>query len=698
MTRSLRPDICIILLAVTAASCAPADSDRATRLRRSYLEIVSAEDARASSGTALRVLTTYGTSNERFLRRAAIRGLGRLEDPGHAGYIERALSDPAPEVRATAAWALAQAYVRVDGAPAVNPIVARIAIERDSTVRAALAESLGRLTLDAAQARRAAAALVEMSYGESGQDASGPVMEGVAIGLDALVRSSGGAIVTGSVSRRLEDLRLYEDGIRGRDHQHRVRAIAISALARAGLIDQQRIRLALRDESPIVRAAAARVIGTLDPAWHSEALRMTMFSQSYHAQIEGVRFILGQPRSEAMCSYLMEGARVPPPGVTVPVGLRVLAIDGLSQPCPDLGAQRDLLSRAAAPEEIDSVNWQPAAHALVALAAIDPSMATERLAAYAEHENPFVRGYAARAATLSGAGEALRMLLGDPVPNVRTEALRGLVRLEGRGADRAAIEQLQSGDPQLVMTAANALADTDLPEAGEALVESLERFSSTRRETFRDARRALLERLHQLGDERFTERLTPYLSDFDALVAADVAELLESWNGRPFFPTPLAPARLALPTIEDLDEMASSTVVLHMRGLGEVHIELHPFVSTTNTWRFFRQARDGYFDGLTFHRWSPNFVIQGGSPNANEYFGDGPFSRDEVGMHHWRGTVGISTRGHDTGDGQIFVNLLDNTRLDHQYTIVGTVVAGLDVVDRVNEGSVIERAEVRATP
>ena len=144
--------------------------------------------------------------------------------------------------------------------------------------------------------------------------------------------------------------------------------------------------------------------------------------------------------------------------------------------------------------------------------------------------------------------------------------------------------------------------------------------------------------------------------------------------------------------------MASSTVVLHMRGLGEVHIELHPFVSTTNTWRFFRQAREGYFDGLTFHRWSPNFVIQGGSPNANEYFGDGPFSRDEVGMHHWRGTVGISTRGHDTGDGQIFVNLLDNTRLDHQYTIVGTVVAGLDVVDRVNEGSVIERAEVRATP
>ena len=50
---------------------------------------------------------------------------------------------------------------------------------------------------------------------------------------------------------------------------------------------------------------------------------------------------------------------------------------------------------------------------------------------------------------------------------------------------------------------------------------------------------------------------------------------------------------------------------------------------------------------------------------------------------------------HDTGDGQIFVNLMDNPRLDHQYTIIGTVTEGLEVVDLVNEGDIIERAEVR---
>jgi cyclophilin family peptidyl-prolyl cis-trans isomerase len=107
------------------------------------------------------------------------------------------------------------------------------------------------------------------------------------------------------------------------------------------------------------------------------------------------------------------------------------------------------------------------------------------------------------------------------------------------------------------------------------------------------------------------------------------------------------------------------------------------------------RAREGYYDGLTFHRVVPNFVIQGGSPGANEYMGDGPFMRDEVGLlSHRRGTVGISTRGRDTGDAQIFVNLVDLPRLDHTYTVFAEVIEGMDVVDAILEGDVIERVEV----
>ena len=107
-------------------------------------------------------------------------------------------------------------------------------------------------------------------------------------------------------------------------------------------------------------------------------------------------------------------------------------------------------------------------------------------------------------------------------------------------------------------------------------------------------------------------------------------------------------------------------------------------------------AREGRFDGLTWHRVVPNFVVQGGSPAANEYAGHGAFTRDEVGLvGHWAGTLGISTRGRDTGDGQPFFNLVDNLRLDHDYTVFGFVVEGLEAVGRVRAGDVIESIRLR---
>ena len=61
---------------------------------------------------------------------------------------------------------------------------------------------------------------------------------------------------------------------------------------------------------------------------------------------------------------------------------------------------------------------------------------------------------------------------------------------------------------------------------------------------------------------------------------------------------------------------------------------------------------------------------------------------------HLRGTVGISTRGRDTGDAQIFVNMVDSPRLNHTYTVFGSVTAGMDVVDGILEGDVIQRVEL----
>ena len=107
-------------------------------------------------------------------------------------------------------------------------------------------------------------------------------------------------------------------------------------------------------------------------------------------------------------------------------------------------------------------------------------------------------------------------------------------------------------------------------------------------------------------------------------------------------------------------------------------------------------AQRGYYDGLTFHRIVSNFVVQGGSPGANEYVGDTRFMRDEAGLQsHSRGAVGISTRGYDTGDAQLFIDLVDVPRLDHDYTVFARVIAGMDVVDEFLEGVTIRRVTAR---
>jgi cyclophilin family peptidyl-prolyl cis-trans isomerase len=112
-----------------------------------------------------------------------------------------------------------------------------------------------------------------------------------------------------------------------------------------------------------------------------------------------------------------------------------------------------------------------------------------------------------------------------------------------------------------------------------------------------------------------------------------------------------------------------------------------------------RLVRERFYDGKVFQRVEPNFVIQGGGPDANEYVGDSTFMRDELTRRtHARGTLGISARGRDTGDGQWFINLVDNPLLDHEFTIFGVIETGRAVAERILEGDRIGRVEVVESP
>jgi cyclophilin family peptidyl-prolyl cis-trans isomerase len=132
-------------------------------------------------------------------------------------------------------------------------------------------------------------------------------------------------------------------------------------------------------------------------------------------------------------------------------------------------------------------------------------------------------------------------------------------------------------------------------------------------------------------------------------------------------------------------EAGGGSFVVRLRG------DLAPMMSA----RVLALVRGRYYDGGNWHRVEPDFVIQGGGPGTNEYVGYAHYLRDELGtIPHPRGTVGMSTRAHDTGDAQWFINLKDNPRLTPDYTVFAEVVEGIDVVDGILEGDVVARARV----
>jgi peptidyl-prolyl cis-trans isomerase B (cyclophilin B) len=114
---------------------------------------------------------------------------------------------------------------------------------------------------------------------------------------------------------------------------------------------------------------------------------------------------------------------------------------------------------------------------------------------------------------------------------------------------------------------------------------------------------------------------------------------------------------------------------------------------------FVKLSKDGFYDGLTFHRVIPNFVIQGGCPNGTGAGGPGytiDCELDGDNQYHDRGVLSMAHAGRNTGGSQFFIcHSRDNTaHLDRNHTVFGKVVEGLDVIDDIRQGDKIEKITV----
>ncbi len=113
-------------------------------------------------------------------------------------------------------------------------------------------------------------------------------------------------------------------------------------------------------------------------------------------------------------------------------------------------------------------------------------------------------------------------------------------------------------------------------------------------------------------------------------------------------------------------------------------------------------AKKGFYDGLTFHRVLPDFVIQGGCPTGTGTGGPGYKIKCELtgnNQYHDRGVLSMAHAGRDTGGSQFFIcHSRNNTsHLDRVHTCFGKVVDGLEVIDLIEQGDVMEKVVVTET-
>ena len=111
---------------------------------------------------------------------------------------------------------------------------------------------------------------------------------------------------------------------------------------------------------------------------------------------------------------------------------------------------------------------------------------------------------------------------------------------------------------------------------------------------------------------------------------------------------------------------------------------------------FIKLSKSGFYDGLTFHRVIPNFVIQGGCPDGNGMGGPGYKIKCELdgdNQYHDLGVLSMAHAGRDTGGSQFFVchNRENTQHLDRQHTVFGKIFEGLDIVEKIEQGNKIEK-------
>ena len=140
----------------------------------------------------------------------------------------------------------------------------------------------------------------------------------------------------------------------------------------------------------------------------------------------------------------------------------------------------------------------------------------------------------------------------------------------------------------------------------------------------------------------------------------------------------------------------SDLIATFATARGSIRVQLYPDKTPLTAASFVNLAGRGFYNGLSFHRVIPDFMIQGGCPQGSGTGGPGYRFEDEVGtgLSHARGVLSMANAGPGTNGSQFFITHVATPWLDGKHTVFGTVIEGMDVVDAIRGGDKIESVTV----
>ena len=685
-----------LLLAAAASSCAappvrpPVIQPPAVTYEMKLAAILRLEDRRvlreaaAEPGPTLAAdapsdLTVLVADPEGRVRRRAALAIGRVGLRDGVAPLVTTLSDAEPEVRQMAAFALGLLGDR----QASGPLRAAL---RDPAplVRGRAAEALG--AVGDAEAAPAIAAMVAAEAASGGVSRLGPdesdhlaspTAEPFRLGVNALVRLK----AAGSLSAVVLD-----DAGQPVVHWWPV-AWALQRLPETRALPA--LLTFAHSQGPLCRSLAARGLGALkDPAAIEALLPMVQrWAADVRLAVVAVRALaqIGDRRAgPALLAVLRAKDLEPVLKAEIVAALGAVSAEQADEALLDLLSDRSPPVRIAALQSLRALDAQ---NFVAVLSGLDPD-----------------RDWRVRAAIASSMGTLdaetstprLREALSDPDARVIPAVLAALVRLRAPGTEGVLLSRLGDDDPIVRAAAATGLGDLRPDGAAPRLADA---YRSALADPMHAARAAALDAIARYGPEAALPVLKQALADPDWAVRLRAARLLTTLAPATDWAAAIRPA----PTRRDAawyatPELVSPAVSPHLfieTTRGTIEIELAVLDAPLTAASIGALTRGGFYDGLTFHRVVPDFVIQAGDPRGDGEGGAAFTIRDEISDRPFlAGAVGIALDGADTGGSQFFITLSPQPHLDGRYTIVGQVVAGMDVAARIQQGDAIARMRV----